>query len=176
MIIIASVVNPIPPRAAKVRGYFSPSSTKRSAAQTGKTSTRRWRARPEIKTPLDGLGARFTGSSSSGVLRIYHNPRASTRVSRSSLLSAQSAAACAPFHLRSISLFYTSRRPGRRSHHSALCTNHSSPIFTGGFPASTRPQCTMESSSGSVAPTMRYGMLDVTTTGDSFVPLGCDAS
>ena len=34
----------------------------------------------------------------------------------------------------------------------------------------------MESSSGSVAPTMRYGMLDVTTTGDSFVPLGCDAS
>ena len=63
-----------------------------------------------------------------------------------------------------------------RDIYSALCTNHSSPIFTGGFPASTRPQCTMESSSGSVAPTMRYGMLDVTTTGDSFVPLGCDAS
>lgn len=63
-----------------------------------------------------------------------------------------------------------------RESYSALCTNHSSPIFTGGFPASTRPQCTMESSSGSVAPTMRYGMLDVTTTGDSFVPLGCDAS
>lgn len=56
--------------------------------------------------------------------------------------------------------------------HSALCTNHSSPILIGGFPASTRPQCTMESSSGSVAPTIRYGIDEVTTTGASFVPLG----
>ena len=56
--------------------------------------------------------------------------------------------------------------------HSALCTNHSSPILIGGFPASTRPQCTMESSSGSVAPTIRYGIDDVTTTGASLVPLG----
>lgn len=86
------------------------------------------------------------------------------------LLLGASAVRRAPLRIRA--LFFARRSSSSSGDHSALCTNHSSPILIGGFPASTRPQCTMESSSGSVAPTIRYGIDDVTTTGASLVPLG----
>ena len=52
------------------------------------------------------------------------------------------------------------RRRLRSSHQcppppTRLCTNHSSPMSIGPFPSSSRPQMTIESSSGSVTPTTR---------------------
>lgn len=51
-------------------------------------------------------------------------------------------------------------------------TKNSSPICTGGLPSSTRPQWMMESSSTSVAPTMRLASVLVTCTGLALVPSG----